>query len=244
MKKTRTATATATKTKRVAPVVGAATPPTPKAKAKPRKMTRVERSAATRDALFDAAAKIVGEVGYPDAQIAAITAKARVAHGTYYNYFESRQDLFDQLLPNLGKSMLENVQANSSSAETDLEREVKSFRAFFDFLVQRPEFYRILFEARVFCAEAYEEHTRNVSEGYTRVLSRALKRGEIKGVAANELEAVAFMLMGAREYIALRYARENGRTKELPGWVIDLYERLVGRALYGAPIEPTRRKGK
>ena len=216
----------------------------PGAKPRPKKLTRVERSAATRDALFDATAKIVGEVGYPDTQVAAITAKAQVAHGTYYNYFESRQDLFDQLLPNLGKSMLERVQANSSSAQTDLEREVKSFRAFFDFLVERPEFYRILFEARVFCAQAYEEHTRNVSEGYTRVLTRAHKRGEIKGVAADELEAVAFMLMGAREYIAMRYARENGRTKELPGWVVDLYEKLVGRALYGATIETTRRKGK
>lgn len=209
-----------------------------------KKLTRVERSALTRDALFDAAAKIVGEVGYPDAQISAITTKAKVAHGTFYNYFESRQDLFEQLLPNLGKGMLERVQANSADVQSDLEREVRSFRAFFNFLFERPEFYRIMFEARVFCPEAYEEHTKNISEGYTRVLARAHKRGEIKGIEADELEAVAFMLMGAREYIAMRYTRKNGRTKELPAWVADLYGRLVSRALYGKTVGPARKKVK
>jgi AcrR family transcriptional regulator len=209
-----------------------------------KKLTRVERSALTRDALFEATAKIVGEVGYPDAQVSAITTQAKVAHGTFYNYFESRQDLFDQLLPNLGRTMLERVQAQTTDSQTDLEREVTSFRAFFDYLAERPEFYRILFEARVFCASAYEEHTRIVSEGYVRVLQRAHKRGEIKGVAADELEAVAFMLMGAREYIAMRYARENGRTKQLPGWIVDLYARLVSGALYGAPADTVRKKGR
>jgi len=211
---------------------------------KPRtpKLSREERSILTRDALFDATAKIVGEMGYPDAQVAAITAEAKVAHGTFYNYFESRQDLFDQLLPNIGKSMLERIQAESADVENDLEREVCSFRAFFDFLYERPEFYRILFEARVFCTEAYEEHTRNVSEGYTRVLRRAHGRGEIKGLAAEELEAVAFMLMGAREYIAMRYARQKGRTKQLPDWVVEVYEKIVARALYGEGLPAKRKK--
>ncbi|MGA0570008.1 TetR/AcrR family transcriptional regulator [Variovorax sp. VNK109] len=212
-----------------------------KKKSKAPKLSREERSILTRDALFDATAKIVGEMGYPDAQVAAITAEAKVAHGTFYNYFESRQDLFDQLLPNIGKSMLERIQAEAATAKTDLEREVNSFKAFFDFLYEHPEFYRILFEARVFCAEAYEEHTRNVSDGYTRVLTRAHGRGEIKGLAAEELEAIAFMLMGAREYIAMRYARQKGRTKQLPEWVVAVYEKLVSRALYGE-VPPTKRK--
>lgn len=211
---------------------------------RPPKLTREARSAQTREALFDAAARLVGQIGYPDTQIAAITAESKVAHGTFYNYFETRQDLFDELLPVLGKSMLDRVQQASADVASDHERESKSFRAFFSFLAERPEFYRILYEAKVFCAEAYEEHTQNVSEGYTRVLARAHRKGEIKGVAAEELEAIAFMLMGAREYIAMRYARSNGKTTELPEWVADLYDRLVGRALYGLVEDTPRKKTK
>ena len=197
------------------------------------KLTRKERSSRTRIALLDSAARTVGQVGYEEAQIAAITGGAKIAHGTFYNYFESRQDLFNQLLPALGKSLLEQVRHASEEAKTDLERESKSFRAFFDFLVERPEFYRILFEARVFCTEAYDEHMSNVSSGFVRVLDRAHKHGEIKGVSSDELEAVAFMLMGAREYLAMRYARSDGQTSQLPEWVANLYDKLVGRALYG-----------
>ena len=206
---------------------------TPKKKTLVPKLTRKEKSLRTRAALLDSAARIVGEVGYEEAQVAAITARAKIAHGTFYNYFESRQDLFNQMLPTLGKVMLEQVRHSSEGATTDLERESKSFRAFFDFLVERPEFYRILFEGHVFCPEAYDEHITNVSSGFVRVLARAHKQGEIKGVSSKELEAVAFMLMGAREYLAMRYARSDGKTKQLPEWVANLYDKLVGAALYG-----------
>ena len=81
-------------------------------RSRPRKprQTRAERSEATRRALFHAAAEVVGEVGYGDALVSRITARANVAQGTFYNYFASRQDLFDQLLPSLGSSMLEFIQ--------------------------------------------------------------------------------------------------------------------------------------
>ena len=84
-----------------------------KKKAPVPKLTRKERSSRTRIALLDSAAKIVGEVGYEEAQVAAITVGAKIAHGTFYNYFESRQDLFNQLLPAIGKSMLDQVRHSS-----------------------------------------------------------------------------------------------------------------------------------
>ena len=68
-------------------------------KSKRVKLTRVEKSEETRKALFDAAAKIVGKHGYEGASIARITSRAKVAQGTFYNYFTTRQDLLDQLLP-------------------------------------------------------------------------------------------------------------------------------------------------
>ena len=40
--------------------------------------------------------------------ISLITQRAGVAQGTFYNHFKTRQDLLDQLLPALGKDMLEH----------------------------------------------------------------------------------------------------------------------------------------
>src|SRR5271155_4036073 len=69
---------------------------------KQRRLSRAEKSQLIRNKLFDSAAKVVGKHGYSDAMVSLITSEAHVAQGTFYNYFESRQHLFDQLLPSLG----------------------------------------------------------------------------------------------------------------------------------------------
>ena len=69
------------------------------------KLNRVERNAWTKRKIFDAATKIVGKFGYAEASVARITEAAGVAQGTFYNHFEHRQELLDQLLPKIGMDM-------------------------------------------------------------------------------------------------------------------------------------------
>ena len=54
-------------------------------------------------------AKVVGAEGYAHASVAKVTALAEIAQGTFYNYFASQQDLFDQLLPELGTELLDFI---------------------------------------------------------------------------------------------------------------------------------------
>ncbi len=53
-----------------------------------------DRRQATKRALLDAAHDLVFEKGHDRISVQEITTKARVATGTYYNYFESKQDIF------------------------------------------------------------------------------------------------------------------------------------------------------
>lgn len=196
------------------------------------KLTRAERSEFTRRALFDAAVAVVGEVGYANAMIAEITARSRIAHGTFYNYFESRQDLFDALLPELGGEMLAFIGNETRACEDALEREERGFRAFFAYLKKRPEFYRILYEAEVFAPEAFKRHTETVARGFVRALQRAVNEGQLEPRAASELEAIAFMLMGARYYLCMRFARGDSAKIVLPQWVTQTYMDLVTKSLF------------
>ncbi|MFX5801275.1 helix-turn-helix domain-containing protein, partial [Acinetobacter baumannii] len=52
-----------------------------------RKLTRIEKSQRTRQAICDAAAEIIGEFGYAEASIARIMERAGLGHGTFYAYF-------------------------------------------------------------------------------------------------------------------------------------------------------------
>lgn len=206
------------------------------AAAKPRRLSRAERSEETRNALFEAAAEVVGEVGYADASIARITARASVAQGTFYNYFESRQDLFDQLLPTLGQHMLDFIRARVGDASGP-EREERRIRGYFDFLAENPGFYRILFEAETLAPNAHKQHIDVIAGGYARALTRSWERGEMPGYEQRELEVAAFILLAARGYLSMRYGFSGDRPGAMPDWVIDAYMKFVRHGLYSVPDE-------
>lgn len=200
----------------------------PKAKRKP---TRAERSEQTRQALLTAAADVVGEVGYREASVARITERAGIAQGTFYNYFDSRQDLFDQLLPRMGKAMLSFIRERLSDEDRGAERERQRIDAYFAFLEQRPGFYRVLYEAETLAPEAHRQHIEVVASGYVRALRRSWERGEMPDYREDELEAVAYMLIAIRGYLSLRYGRRSTGTG-IPKSVLDTYEKMVRYGLF------------
>lgn len=196
------------------------------------KLSRAERNEATKRKLFEAATKVVGRHGYAEASVARITELAGVAQGTFYNYFDSRQELLDQLLPAVGLDMLQFIRARTEDQTPAAKREVSGFRAFFEFLLEVPEFQRILNEAEVFAPAGYQKHLENIAKPFVRLLKRARGAGEIADYSDDEFEALVHMFMGARGYLSLRYAYADGVVTTVPDHVISAYEKLITRGLF------------
>jgi len=208
----------------------------------PGRRRRADRAIETRRKLIDAAAEVVGAEGYANASVAKITARAEIAQGTFYNYFASQQDLFDHLLPELGAELLDFIRTRIAQEEGSFAREEIGFRAFFDFLAERPEFYRILNEAETFAPKAYHDHMRNMAEGYMRALSRSHAKGELPGFERRELEVIIYTMLAARNYLSYRYVFRDNRTRRLPPWVDRAYMKLVtGGMMFGGTAERPRR---
>ena len=200
------------------------------------KRNRIERNAWTKQKIFDAATKIVGKYGYAEASVARITEEAGVAQGTFYNHFENRQELLDQLLPKIGIDMVRFIRARTGTAQTARE-EIERFTAFFDFIREVPEFLRILNEAEFFAPTGYQIHFDNISTAYVRILKRARLAGMISDFSDEEFEAIVQMLMGARGYLSRRYSYSGGTVAAVPDHVISAYQKLVTRGLFKASVE-------
>lgn len=199
--------------------------------AKVAKLNRVERNAWTKRKIFDAATKIVGKYGYSEASVARITEEAGVAQGTFYNHFENRQELLDQLLPKIGMDMVEFIRERTGTADA-ARQEIARFGAFFAFIREVPEFLRILNEAEFFAPNGYQKHLDNISTAYVRILRRARHAGAIEDFSDEEFEAIVHMFMGARGYLSRRYSYANGAVTAVPDHVISAYEKLITRGLY------------
>ncbi|WP_200954262.1 TetR/AcrR family transcriptional regulator [Acidovorax sp. Root70] len=167
---------------------------------KPR-LNRAEKAAMTRDKLLSSAAAVVGEYGYREASVQRITSHAGIAQGTFYLYFESRQLLFDELLPYFGRVLLEHVRARAHGVKGFFEVEEIGVRAVFDYLQEHPWFWRVLNEAEVEAPKAWAAHHAEVSQRYVKFLLRAVERGEITGYSKDELGTLAYMLIAARDYL-------------------------------------------
>jgi AcrR family transcriptional regulator len=196
------------------------------------KPSRAERNEEVKRRLFFAAAKIVGRDGYAEASVARITAKAGVAQGTFYNHFLNRQELLDQLLPTIGRTMLDFIRDRVNGATTERDREIERFRAFFDFLREVPEFPRILNEAEFFAPAGHAEHFANIVAGYLRILKRARAEDAVADFSDEELEVLVHILLGARGYLSRQYAYVGNRVREVPDHVLSAYEKLLTRGLF------------
>ena len=193
-------------------------------------LTRAERAEIVKRRLFEAAVTLVGANGYSAATVLQITKLADVAQGTFYNYYPSRQDLLDQLLPKLGQEMLEHIRGKLRGLTDPLELESARFKAFFDYLSETPQFMRILYEAQLFAPAGYTKHMQNVTDNYIRALD---KGGLGERFSPEELNVLTSIMMGARSYLSYAFAYDGDEVRQPPEYVFSAYDKLIRHGLFG-----------
>jgi AcrR family transcriptional regulator len=82
------------------------------------------------------------------------------------------------------------------------QAERAGFAAFFDFVDQHRQLYRVVRQAEFVDAELFREYYRQFAEGYCAGLSAAMERGEIDRM---DPEVLAYCLMGIGDFIGMRW---------------------------------------
>ncbi|MEP2987392.1 MAG: TetR/AcrR family transcriptional regulator [Parasphingorhabdus sp.] len=167
-----------------------------------KKQPRTERGRKTLRKLLDAAAIEFGEKGFHEASISGITRRAGTALGSFYTYFDSKDEIFRALV----KDMSIQVKRHAASAMADwtnaIEREHSALSAFMQFAREHKEIYRIIDEAEFVDSESYRSHYQDTAN---RILER-LQEGHKNGDFHDGLEeGHAWAIMGMNVFLGLRY---------------------------------------
>jgi AcrR family transcriptional regulator len=189
--------------------------------------TLSRKGEATRARLLEAAERVFGKLGYHDASIVKITEAARVGQGTFYLYFTSKKEIFDELVRDLNRRVRHAMKEASSQGETRLQSELLGFRAYFRFTGEHPTLYRIIRQAEFVSPEMLRYHYERLSAGYIDALREASGRGEVNSL---DPEALAYALMGMGEMIGMRWILW-GEGQPMPPLVLDELARIVRCAL-------------
>lgn len=187
---------------------------------------RTERGRRTQRALLDAAAAEFGERGFHDSSVVSITARAGVALGSFYTWFESKDALFRALVLDMSGRVRDHVAPVLAGPATVLDREEAALGAFLDFAREHKEIYRIIDEAEFVAPEQWRRHYETTALRIAERLREGVERGELAGPID---EAHAWAVMGMNVFLGLRYGVQDG-SRDL-GEVAALANALLRRGL-------------
>jgi AcrR family transcriptional regulator len=186
-----------------------------------------KRGTLTRQRVLDAAEAVFAQYGYHDASIVKITEAAGVGQGTFYLYFGSKKDVFDELVRDLNRRVRHAMKEASSQGKARLEAEELGFRAYFRFTAEHPALYRIIRQAEFVSPEMLRYHYERLSSGYVEALRTAVANGEI---AELDPEVAAYALMGMGELTGMRWILWE-QAGEMPERVITELRRIISCVL-------------
>src|SRR5438270_8015859 len=110
------------------------------------KTPRTPRGERTLRKILNAARQEFGECGFSDSSIVGITQRAGVALGTFYTYFDSKEELFKALVRDMSAQVRDNVGPALCDALDGLDGERRALQAFLKFAHDHRDIYRIIDE--------------------------------------------------------------------------------------------------
>jgi AcrR family transcriptional regulator len=166
------------------------------------KVPRTARGERTLRALLDAAAAEFGEKGFHEGSISGITSRAGVALGSFYTYFDSKDEIFRALVRDMSERVRHHVGPAIAGATGALAIEREALRAFLEFARAHKEIYRIIDEAEFVDPASFRDHYQSTAN---RILSR-LEAGIADGAVRPDISEVdAWAIMGMNVFLGLRY---------------------------------------
>lgn len=156
-----------------------------------------------RAQLLACAKRVFAAKGYHDASIDDVIHEAGVARGTFYNYFDSKRAVFQQVLEDLFRLLWEAVAPIRVGPGEDVRAQVVADIVSLSHVLERdPDVPRILLGAALGVDPEVDKALARFYTDCRERLARALAKGQELGiVAAGDCETMAIVILGTlKEY--------------------------------------------
>ena len=199
------------------------------------KLPKTARGQVTREKLLRAAEMEFGEKGFHAVAINDITRAAGVALGTFYVYFDSKEEIYRALVTYMSHRTRSWIAERVADVPDRITAERKGLEAFLEFVREHKGLYRIISEAEFVANDAFVEHYREFALAYRENLEKAGKRGDIR---SGDYETWSWAIMGMAVFLGLRFAEWDD--SEPPARIADIIGDLIANGI-GAGVG---KKGK
>lgn len=192
------------------------------------KIRRRMRGAERRAQLLDVARRVFGKSGFHGVSMEEVATEAGVTKPILYDHFPSKKELYLALLESDLNVLHQNVREALNSPIGNRERIRASFEAYFDFVQEEADGFRLLMQETVGAEREFRDRVAEVREQILSEVADLIVR-ESKGKLQREhAETVALALIGMGETVA---QRQLGRSRETRQEALEVLVRLAWRGI-------------
>ena len=157
--------------------------------------------------LLEAAIDLFSKEGFWNTSTARISKHARVATGTLFNYFPSKEALIDEVYVTLKHELLDAISTGGAGTDDPRAYIEQLFKQFVAWGTNNPVRYSLLEQLRISDLVSQEVQQKMIDEfGYVlELIERGIKSGTLVKAPQNYL---AYVIFANAEY-TVRYARDN-----------------------------------
>jgi AcrR family transcriptional regulator len=191
-----------------------------------RRMRAPER----REQLLQVARKVFAQRGYHTVTMDDVATEAGITKPILYDHFPSKRDLYRGLLEADLTTLQRKIEAALESSPGNRERIRASFQAYFDFVDEEGEGFRLLMKEAVGAEEEFRDLVGRFRDDVLAAVTEVMIRESQGRLSRKEAEDVALALIGMAETVA---QHEPGRSKRERRKTVETLVRLAWRGITG-----------
>jgi TetR/AcrR family fatty acid metabolism transcriptional regulator len=198
-----------------------------------------------RARILKGAAKIFAKHGFSQARTAAIAREARVAEGTIYNYFKSKDDLILTIFEETWRALIDRLKQSLPADMHPIEKLAIVLNAIADLFEDDPLIAEVFLVEFRQCGKCFSDQPMSLIFEFLDLLEEILKEGIARGVVRRDVSTkiARSVLFGAVENVLLgwllrrthpEYFKDETRPFTLAEAKDDLMK-LLGTGLFSVP---------
>lgn len=189
----------------------------------------------TFDRIIKAGKKLFAESGYMATSINDIIAKAKVAAGTFYIYFDNKLALYLYLVDYYRVTIRKASVAATANLKTRRDMERAGLKAWIAYVREDPLAYKIIWESLFVDYNIFKEYYESFSQSYVYHLKHFVTTGEIRPDI--DLETVSYVLMGMSNFIGLQILFKDKVEEADVDRVVDEAMKLLEDGIFRKPAQ-------
>jgi AcrR family transcriptional regulator len=181
-----------------------------------------------RERLLSEALALFSEKGLEKTTVADIVEKTGIARGTFYNYFNDTNDLFDALIDQLNGNIKEAIQTTRRESDNVYDYLYGTFKSYFD-LIGTPEMiqFHVVNQAHIRQSSYQSQIIKTIVRNLNRDLKSNLKINSFN--EKYEFLLLSFMLVGAPPelFLATHTSDINLSSEQLATFLAKLFNKVL-----------------